>query len=192
MADTVDPTVAERAKIDALYTRAMKGFPRSGHLMRPFLDEYEKTENQTLASKNVGVSHESVAHWKKQPAFMALFTAAHIRAAKKNNDNLKGSALQRAMNGNPHYLIRNGAIVRDDAGNPVVAYRDFETQLTMFMLKNRMPDEFRDKFEHEISGQLVVTLASEFIAIVRRHATPEIATSIQKELETLSAKLAGT
>lgn len=89
-------------------------------------------------------------------------------------------------------LIRNGAIVRDEHGQPVVAYRDFETQLTMFMLKNRMPDEFRDKFEHEISGQILMSLTSEFSAILRKHVPAQFLPAIQKELETLSAKLVGS
>lgn len=171
--------------------RAKAAFPRSGHLMEPFLAEYEKTENQSLATKTVGSNHDTVANWKKNPDFMKLFTEAHIRAHSKNNDSLKSSALQRAINGTVRYVMHAGKIVMD-AGNQPIVNRDFETQLTMFMLKNRMPDEFRDKFEHEISGQLIVTLASEFLSIVRKHATPEVTTSIQKELETLSAKLVNT
>lgn len=184
--------LAKSAEHETLLARVMPLFPRTGHLMAAFLDEYEKTENQSLASKAVGVGHDAVAAWKKNPDFMTLFTATHIRAQKKNNDNLRASMLQRGINGNPHYLIRNGVIQRDEQGNPIVAYRDFETQLTMFLAKNRMPDEFKDKFEYEISGQLIITLASEFIAIVRRNAPPEIANSIEKELETLSAKLSST
>lgn len=170
--------------------RAKAAFPKSGHLMEPFLAEYEKTENQSIAGKVAGINPDTVTSWKKNPDFMVCFTASHLRAQAKNNDNLKGSALQRAINGNPHYLIRNGAFVLDaTTGERMVAYRDFETQLTMFMLKNRLPDEFKDKFEHEISGQLIVTIASEFIAIVRRNAPPAISNAIEKELETLSAKM---
>lgn len=180
------------AHLDSLVSRAGKDFPKTKNLMKPFLEDYEKTENQTQSCKNIGVSHETVAQWKKNEEFMVAFTASHIKAQKKNNDNLKSSALQRAINGNPHYLIRSGVIQRDEHGNAIVAYRDFETQLTMFMMKNRLPDEFKDKFEHEISGQLIITLASEFIAIVRRNAPIEIANSIEKELETLSAKLTTT
>lgn len=184
-AEQVDQTAATLARVKLK-------FPRVGHLIQPFLDEYEKTENCTLSAKNVGVGHDSIAAWRKNDDFMGLFTAAHLRAQSRNNDNLKGSALQRAINGNPHYLIKNGEIIKDAKGNPVIGYRDFETNLTMFMLKNRMPDEFKDKFEHEINGQIIVTLASEFLSIVRRHVTPEVSNSIQKELETLSAKLAST
>lgn len=165
---------------------------KTAHLMQPFLDEYEKTENQTLAAKSVGVNPDTVLQWKKDPAFMKRFTEAHLRAQKKNNDNLKASALQRAINGNAHVLIRNGQIVRDEHGQPVVAYRDFETQLTMFMLKNRMPDEFKDKFEHEISGQVIMTLTSEFSSILKKHVPAQFMPAIEKELETLSAKLAAT
>lgn len=179
-------------QIERALARAKACFPKVGHLMQPFLDEYEKLENCTLAAKNVGVGHDAIAAWRKNDDFMGLFTAAHLRAQSKNNDNLKGSALQRAINGNPHYLIKNGEIVKDSKGNPVIGYRDYETNLTMFMLKNRLPEEFKDKFEHEINGQIIVTLASEFLAIVRRHVTPEVSNSIQKELETLSAKLSST
>lgn len=192
MSNDLTPKPAKTVKTDAHLTRAMACFKKTGHLMPAFLESYERTENQTLSSKEVGVAHDMVTQWKKNPDFMVLFTATHLRAQKKNNDNLKASALQRSVNGNAHYLIRNGQFVLDTDGNRMVAYRDFETQLTMFMLKNRMPDEFRDKFEHEISGQLIVTLAAEFLAVVRRHTTPEVSNSIQKELETLSAKLVNT
>lgn len=181
-ADVTAPSIA----------RAKAAFPKSGHLMEPFLAEYEKTENQTLAGKTVGIGHDAVAAWKKNPDFMGLFTAAHLRAHAKNNDNLKASALQRAVNGNAHFLIRNGQFVLDGEGQRIVAYRDFETQLTMFMLKNRMPDEFRDKFEHEITGQILMTLTSEFSAILRKHVPAQFMPAIQKELETLSAKMSST
>lgn len=190
MSDKSNTSTPERPdNTERLFARVNKAFPRTKHLIRPFLDEYEKTENQTLSGKAVGIGHTAVADWKKNDDFMKLFTAAHIRAQKKNNDNLKSSALQRAIHGNAHFIIRNGVIQRDEQGNPIVAYRDFETQLTMFMLKNRMPDEFKDKFEHEITGQILVSLTSEFSAILRKHVPVQFMPAITKELETLSAKL---
>jgi hypothetical protein len=179
-------------KAKRLLTRAQDAFKKTGHLIPAFLEAYERTESCQISADRAGVSAVMVSRWKKNESFMTLFTSAHLRAQNKNNDNLKTSALQRAINGTPHYLIRNGVIARDEQGNQIVAFRDFETQLTMFMLKNRLPDEFKDKFEHEISGQLIVTLASEFIAIVRRNASPEISSAIEKELETLSAKMNAT
>jgi len=190
--DRIPSRVEAHESIETIYARVMETFPGTKHLIQPFLDEYEKTENQSLAGKTVGISHESVAKWKRNDDFMKLFTTAHLRAQKKNNDNLRASMLQRGINGNPHYLIRSGVIQRNEQGEPIVAYRDFETQLTIFLAKNRMPDEFKDKFEHEISGQLIVTIASEFIAIVRRNAPIDVANAIEKELETLSAKLVTT
>lgn len=176
---------------DEIYARLRLAFPKSWNFMKPFLDDYEKTESITISSKNVGISRDTVAVWKHNDDFLGLFTKSHISAANRNNDNLKTSALARAINGNPHYLIdrKTGSVMRDINNQPIVQFRDYETQLTMFMLKNRMPEEFKDKFEHEINGQLVITLASEFLAIVRRHATPQISDAIQKDLETLSAKL---
>lgn len=173
-------------------SRAMAAFKLSGRLMPAFLAEYEKFENQTSAGQSVGVSHDTVAKWKKNPDFISLFTAAHIRAQRKHNDNLRASMIQRAINGSPEILTYQGKVMRDEKGNPIVQKRIFETQLTMFMAKNRMPDEFRDKFEYEVNGQIIVTLASEFLAIVRRLAPPEVSNSIQKELETLSAKMTHT
>lgn len=191
MAKRQHPT-AKPAEEGTPIARVKSRFPKVGHLIEPFLAEYEKTENCSLAAKTVGVGHMSVTDWRKDADFMSLFTAAHLRAQSKNNDNLKASALQRAVNGNAHYLIRNGQFVLDAEGNRIVAYRDFETQLTMFMLKNRMPDEFRDKFEHEITGQILMTLTSEFSAILRKHVPAQFMPAITKELETLSAKMSST
>ncbi len=185
---------AKTAQHEQLLSRVKPLFPRTGHLMQAFLDAYEKTENQSLAGKEVGVGHDAVAAWKKNEDFMALFTASHIRAQRKNNDNLKSSALQRAINGNAHFVIDKvtGLPRRDENNQPIVSYRDFETQLTMFMLKNRMPDEFRDKFEHEISGQIIMTLTSEFSAILKKHVPVQFMPAITKDLETLSAKMGAT
>ncbi len=222
---------AKTAQHEQLLSRVKPLFPRTGHLMQAFLDAYEKTENQSLAGKEVGVGHDAVAEVrlhnglfsvhtdavlrdvpktdliiipamggdmataiKKNEDFMALFTASHIRAQRKNNDNLKSSALQRAINGNAHFVIDKvtGLPRRDENNQPIVSYRDFETQLTMFMLKNRMPDEFRDKFEHEISGQIIMTLTSEFSAILKKHVPVQFMPAITKDLETLSAKMGAT
>lgn len=162
------------------------------HLQEPFLRSYEETENLTLSAERVGVSYETVNRWKKEPVFMRKFLKAHFKAQQKNNDLLRSSLIQRAVRGTPHFLIRNGAFVRDEQGNKVVAYYDQEPQLTLFVAKNRLPDEFRDKFEFEITGQIVKMLVTEFFGVLRRRLTPEQVIPIQQELETLSAKLMTT
>lgn len=184
------PVSVESVEPEVLLARVKPLFPRTGHLIVAWLASYERTESNSLANQEVGISHDTIAQWKKNEDFMALFTAAHLRAQAKWNEDLKASAIQRATFGNPHFLIRAGAIVKDEKGKPVIAYRDFETQLTMFMLKNRMPDQFKDKFEHEITGQILINLASEFSAILRKHVPVQFMPAIQKELETLSARLA--
>ncbi len=195
MSDTTpEKAAAKHESPETLIARVKPLFSKTGHLIPAFLDAYEKTENQSLASKEVGVGHDAVAAWKKNSDFMTLFTAAHLRAQKKNNDNLRASMLQRGINGNAHYVTdkKTGLPVRDEHGNPIVSYRDFETQLTIFLAKNRMPDEFRDKFEHEITGQILMTLTAEFSAILRKHVPAQFMPAITKELETMTAKLAGT
>lgn len=174
------PTRAKRSYVPHAVAEALK--PK-------FLEAYEELENQTLASEKVGISMDTIANWKKDPAFMALFVSSHMRAQQKNNDLLRSSMLQRGIRGNPHYLIRNGEIVRDKENRAVVAYYDQETQLTLFLAKNRMPDEFRDKFELEITGQIVKQLTTEFFGILRRRLSPAQLIPIQKELETMTAKL---
>lgn len=166
-----------------------------GHLKPLFLEEYAKCENQSQAAEAVGLSQDTISRWKKKDAkFMADLTAAHLAAVQKNNDGLKKTTIQLGIQGNPHYAIdkKTGAYILDARGNRVVMYREFYPNLNQFLLKNRLPEEFKDKFEYEISGQLIVTLASEFIAIVRRNAPIEVATSIEKELEMLSTKLMNT
>lgn len=159
------------------------------HIKPLFLEEYKKTESQTEAAKRVGVSPDTVSKWKRDKKFLAEFTKAHLEAVQQNNDQIKRTTMQLAAFGNPHYLIRNGQFVLDANGKKVLAYSEFYPQLNQFMLKNRLPEEFKDKFEHEITGQLVVQLASEFLAIIRKVVPAPLVPAIQKELEALSAKL---
>lgn len=171
------------------HAKSRRKFTKTGHLQQPWLEAYEEVENHTIASQRVGVSMDTVAEWKKDSSFMKRFLKAHFRAQQKNNDRLRTSLIQRAISGTPHFLIKNGDFVRDAQGNRIVAYYDQEPQLTLFVAKNRLPDEFRDKFEFEITGQIVKMLVTEFFGILRRRLTPEQVIPIQQELETLSAKL---
>ena len=169
------------------------------HLTQAFLDAYRKCGAITVASQEVGVSIETVWKWKKDKDFIKEFTRVDLEAQREINDKLRASALQRAVRGNPHFLIKDGQIVKDiSTGKPVVAYYDFETALTIFMLKNRLPDEFKDRIEQEIDITIINTLSAEVLAIIRRNV-PEtcphcknslaITPKIAGELETLSAKL---
>ncbi len=170
-------------------TRVDRRLDPLAHIKPLFLAEYKKTESITEASKRVGISNSTVSHWKRDKKFLAAFTQAHLEAVQANNDAVKRTTMQLAAYGNPHYLIRNGQFVFDAEGKKVLAYSEFYPQLNQFILKNRLPEEFKDKFEHEITGQLVVQLASEFLAIIRKVVPAPLVPAIQKELETLSAKL---
>jgi hypothetical protein len=130
------------------------------HLKEPFLKAYQELENETLACQKVGIPDSSlISYWKSHDEqFLKAFTTAHHKAQRKHNDLLRTSMIQRAIKGTPHYLIKGGEYVRDEKGERVVAWYDQEPQLTMFVAKNRMPDEFRDKFEHEITGKLIQML----------------------------------
>lgn len=185
---TTEPAQPETS--EAIIARLKEFFPRTVNLIPLWLAAYERTESQSIANQEVGVNHDTVARWKKNADFIGLFTGSHLRAQAKWNEDLKASAIQRATFGNPHLLVRGGAIVKDEKGKAIVTYRDYETQLTMFMLKNRMPDQFKDKFEHEITGQILLNLTSEFSAILRKHVPAQFMPAIAKDLETLSAKLA--
>jgi len=176
-------------KLDLALARVTALFPRSGHLIKPWLDSYRETESIMMACDAAGVSRTTVGEWRKHEDFKILFTDAHLKAQSRNNDLLRKTAIQLATVGAPHFLIKNGAHVLDANGRRVIAYYDHYPQLIAFMLKNRLPNEFKDKFEHEINSQLVSALVSEFISIVKRIATPELSEKIQKELETLSAKM---
>lgn len=161
-------------------------------MKKPFLEAYERLENQTLACEEIGIGINTVTQWKKDPKFAELMAEAHIRAQQKNNDLLRQSMISRAIRGTPRYAIKNGQFLLDKTGKKIVLYNEYETNLTMFVAKNRLPDEYRDKFEHEISGQVVMTMAAEMLSIIRRLCPPQLCSEIQKELETLSAKLVTT
>ena len=183
----VDPATALSESTDSPARRKNKSWI---HLQEPFLKAYEEIENETLAGHQVGVPIEIISAWKRNEEFLKRFTLAHHKAQHKHNDLLRTSMIQRAIKGSPHFIIKNGDFVRDSKGEKIVAYYDQEPQLTMFVAKNRMPDEFRDKFEHEITGKIVQILVSEFVSILHRNLPTNALPPIQKELETLSAKLA--
>ncbi len=169
------------------------------HLIQPFLDSYRKYGVIYAAAADVGIDPLTVYKWKKDKQFIAAFTKIDLEKSREDNEKLRASAMQRAIRGNPHFLIKEGQIVKDPGtGKPVVAYYDFETALTIFMLKNRLPDEFRDRIEQEIDLTIISTLSAEVLSIIRRNV-PEtcphcknslaITPKIAGELETLSAKL---
>lgn len=164
------------------------------HLIPKFLEAYKKCESQIEACRAVGIDTTTIGRWKRDPKFQEMFTKAHLEAVEHNNDGLKRTALSLGISGNPHFAIdkKTGKPMKDEQGKPIVLYREFYPQLQQFLLKNRLPDEFKDKFEHEVTGQIVTQLSSEFLAIIRRIVPPTLMPAIQKELETLSAKMTST
>lgn len=179
------------SKLDAALARAMAEFPRSRDLMRPFLDAYRETESITMACEQVGISRATVWEWRKNEDFRIVFTDNHLKAQAKNNDLLRKTAIQLSTVGSPHWVMdkKTGMPALDANGRRIVAYYDHYPQLIAFMLKNRLPNEFKDKFEHEINTKLVTMLVSEFISIIKRQTSPDITEKIQKELETSLAKM---
>lgn len=164
------------------------------NLIPAFLEAYRLCENQTEAAKSVGINPATISRWKRDPKFTAMLTQAHLEAVQINNDGLKRTAIRLGIEGNPHHAIdkKTGLPMKDEKGKNIVLYKEYYPHLQQFLLKNRLPDEFKDKFEHEVTGQIVTQLSSEFLAIIRRIVPPTLMPAIQKELETLSAKMTST
>lgn len=194
-----DPTTALAAEAEAVLARAQAAFPKSGHLMPAFLQAYEETENQSIAGKRVNVGHDAIAAWKKNKDFMVLFTAAHLRGAARHNDDLRTSAIQRGIRGTPKYATKNGQLVLDEkTKKPIIIGWDHETNLTIFLLKNRMPGEFSDRIQHDINVEIINILTGEIGAIIRRKVPDfcphcktalNLTPAIVEEMQTLASRI---
>lgn len=182
------------------------------HLKEPFLEQYRKFKFIGQAARAVGIHPDTVLSWKRlDPAFAAKFTQIDLDVASQLNTELEQSAIQRGIYGAPVYATKDGQnilqkdpatgeVLKDANGNPVpvILKRDFETGLTIFLLKTRMADKYTEVIKQEIDIKIIQSLSSEFLSLIRKHVpdfcphcknslaiTPKIA----KELETLSAKL---
>jgi hypothetical protein len=181
------------------------------HLKDPFLAEYKKSRFINVAAKAVGINHETVTNWKKNdPKFMAKFLTIDLSVNQSLDGDLEESAMRRGISGSPVYAVKDGQniIQRGEDGKPmldnngkpvpVILRREYETGLTVFLLKTRMGDKYIETIRQEIDVKIIAQLSSEFLAVIRKHvpdfcphckSSLAIQPRIAKELETLSAKL---
>lgn len=101
----------------------------------------------------LGVSLRTISYWRSsKPEF-----AQALMIGKESSDKrVESSLFNRAMGySHPEDDIRvvNGEIVV----TPVIKHYPPDTTAAIFWLKNRKPQEWRDKREHELSGGINVT-----------------------------------
>lgn len=110
----------------------------------------------------IGISHETFYKWKKnKPEFNEA-----IKAGKFESN---GVVLNSAFKQTQGYYVKvtEPMKLRDEMGAEhieMVTYDKFipaNSTMTLFMLKNRLPEHYKDKHEQKISGNVGVTLVDD-------------------------------
>lgn len=95
---------------------------------KAFLETFAKTGTIVGACRSLGISRETVRQWrKKDPAFEQAFQDADLDVTEI----LETKAMQQALTG--------------------------DTVMTIFLLKARRPEVYRDYVKHEVSGEITET-----------------------------------
>ena len=110
----------------------------------------------------LGISHETFYKWKKNyPEFNEA-----IKAGRFESD---GEILNSAFKQTQGYYVQvtEPVKLRDEYGAEhveMVTYDKFipaNSTMTLFMLKNRLPQHYRDKQERDITGNMAVTFVED-------------------------------
>lgn len=143
---------------------------RKEHMKDIFIAEFPKWGTITSTCNAIGLDRGTVLSWRKRdPEFDRKF----IEADGHVTEFLEKTAMARAIKESDTLLI--------------------------FLLKARNPEKYKDRIQHEIDPQVVETLITQFITVVKRHAVDYcphckshlgLTNKIAKELESLSGRLA--
>lgn len=110
---------------------------------RAFLDEYARHGIVTRAAEAAGISRGAHYLWMgDDPDYPAAFADAHARAC----DAIRGEIFRRGVEGWDEPVFHEGQVVG-------FKRRYSDVQLTN-LAKSRMPEEFREKVDHRVTGEL--------------------------------------
>ena len=110
-----------------------------------FLAAFRLTANVTLAARCARVHRSAVYQWQEHDQ---AFAVAFQQAEQESTDLLEAEAFRRAYEGvySEKPIVRDGVVV---ASTTEIAYSD---QLMTFLLKARRPDKYRERYEHQHTG----------------------------------------
>lgn len=165
------------------------------HMKEPFIKAFRESGTILQACLSLDIDRQTILNWRESDTD---FNRSFIEADTEVTEKIEGPALQRVVNGKPIYWMRNGQPVLDQAGNPIILYREYPEDLVKFMLSRRNRKKYGEKIEVELSGEFSVRFATEMVAIIKRNVPQNcphcnnnlaISSKIAKELETITAKM---
>ncbi len=116
---------------------------------------------------------------KKDPDYPALYADAMEQAA----DRLEQEALRRAVVGLRRLKFGKDGVplVDPETGQPYVEY-EYSDTLLIFLLKGARPEKFRERYEHQHSGQLNVASLHTLLRIVDEAEMPAVISADGREM----------
>lgn len=126
----------------------------------PFLEQFKKYGTIVSAAKAVGISREVVYLWRREDH---EFARSLDEINEEVTEKLEISAFQRAVEG-----IEKPIYYR---GQRVGATREYSDALTMFLLKARNPQNYKDQCVHEEKEKLQKfsdETAQQLVSVLRR------------------------
>ncbi len=124
---------------------------KSAHAWQPdFIAALRRTGNVRAACKAAGISR--TAAYNARNAF-ADFKALWDEALEDACDDLEGEARRRAFKGVKKPVYQQGALVG--------YVQEYSDTLLIFLLKAHRPEKFRERYEHQHSGTVVLVTADD-------------------------------
>lgn len=115
---------------------------RTPEKMAEFLEALEKTASVTKSCELSAIARRSVYEWRDDDE---EFRAKWDAALELGTDALEDEAIRRAMHGTDKPVYQGGELVGH--------IREYSDTLTIFMLKARRPDKFKERTAHELTGK---------------------------------------
>lgn len=120
-------------------------FPEISHpKKRAFLVAYSELGNRTQAAKAAGIDRRNHSNWMRGDGeYRTAFEEAHQQAC----ETLEEEARRRAVDGveEPvHYK-----------GEKVDTVKKYSDTLLMFLLKGALPEKYRERYEGQVSGEII-------------------------------------
>jgi hypothetical protein len=115
---------------------------RTPEKMAEFLDALSHTASVTKSCELSGVARTSVYEWRADDE---EFRQRWDAALELGTDALEDEAVRRALHGTDKPVYQGGELVGH--------IREYSDTLTIFMLKARRPEKFKERSAHEFTGK---------------------------------------
>ena len=110
-------------------------------------------------SESFGVSKSTIKRWfKDHPSFWAAVSRGREQADAKVAEGLFKRATGFEIDSEKHFVVNTGDFKQKVETVPTKTYFPPDPGAAMNWLKNRQPEKWRDKQEHQLTGDLTFTL----------------------------------